>query len=164
MAFGCDRAIIVLASEPCDSRAPKRSSEGSPSRPHPKSPEIAAPNRASGILQYWSHGKNPLSLNVLRVFQGRLAMVVRRRRAGPAADVSPKGNNETARGSRGYQSSAVRQGVWEPEDWHAHSLTVVSDLNPDEPVTEAELRLIKCLLGDSIAPILDPERQSDDEQ
>ena len=42
--------------------------------------------------------------------------------------------------------------------------TVVSDLSRDEPVTEAELKLIGCLLGDTIAGILNPEHQEDDEQ
>src|SRR5689334_24587863 len=44
-----------------------------PSWAHRKSPEIAAPNRASGSLQYSSHGKKPLSLNGLPIFQRLLA-------------------------------------------------------------------------------------------
>jgi len=38
----------------------------------------------------------------------------------------------------------------------ADQLVVVSDLTTLEPVTEAELRLIFAVLGDSIAAILDP--------
>jgi hypothetical protein len=37
---------------------------------HRKSPEIAMPNRASGILRYCSHAKNPSCLNALQVFRG----------------------------------------------------------------------------------------------
>jgi hypothetical protein len=41
---------------------------------------------------------------------------------------------------------------------------VTSDLSCNEPVAEAELRLIMFFLGDTIAEILNPECQSDDEQ
>ena len=40
----------------------------------------------------------------------------------------------------------------------ADRLDVISDLATLEPVTEAELRLIFAVLGDSIAVILDPAK------
>ena len=49
-------------------------------------------------------------------------------------------------------------------DGSGRSLTVKSDLSRDEPVTEAEVKLIRCLLGDTIAGILNPEHQEDDER
>jgi hypothetical protein len=50
-------------------------------------------------------------------------------------------------------------------DGNARSITVLSDLSADEPVTEAEVTLIGCLLGDMIAETLNPpECQEDDEQ
>jgi hypothetical protein len=41
---------------------------------------------------------------------------------------------------------------------------VNSDLGPNEPISETELRLIMSFLGDTIAAILNPEHQDDDEQ
>ena len=40
----------------------------------------------------------------------------------------------------------------------ADQLDIIFDLSVDEPVTEAELRLIFAVLGDSIAVILDPAK------
>lgn len=38
----------------------------------------------------------------------------------------------------------------------ANRLAVISDLDPIEPVTEAEIQLVLAVLGDTIARILDP--------
>jgi hypothetical protein len=95
-----------------------------------------------------------------------MAMVVRRTRAGPPPDAPLKGNEAAARASRGCQSNAAQQDVGGSAiaGGSARSLTVKSDLSRDEPVTEAEVKLIGCLLGDTIAGILNPEQQEDDEQ
>ena len=39
-----------------------------------------------------------------------------------------------------------------------------SDLSPNEPICESELRLIIGFVGDTIAAILNPEHRDDDEQ
>jgi hypothetical protein len=69
--------------------------------------------------------------------------------------------DDLIRRSRRKRTAAAHQGI-EPREPKARtrgwSPKVISDLGPNPPVSEAEVRLVAAMLGGVIDQILDPDR------